>query len=202
MGTRNHQHKAIDGDYLLETLQKSIEINSILPHEADYATFLADEIGKLGLEPEWEEVAPGRPNVYAMAQLGPHDDLLLLTGHSDTVGIAAHWETNPFEPVLKNGRLYGLGAFDMKSGVVCALAAFKALVEDQTLHGKLGRVAFAVTVDEESSNEMVHALRDAYSLPVGMPFIFCGWDISGAEITLNLVHLVSIREDPDRVWST
>lgn len=139
----------IDTNYLLETLKKSIQINSIIPHEEKYASFIADEIRKLGIEPEWHEVAPGRPNVYASVQLGSHDDMLLLTGHMDTVAIAENWETNPFDPVIKEGRLYGLGSLDMKSGVVCALTAFKALIEDKSLHSKLGRIAFAATVDEE-----------------------------------------------------
>ena len=37
----------------------------------------------------------------------------------------------------------------MKAGLVCALVAFKALLEDSTLHGKLGKIGFAATVDEE-----------------------------------------------------
>lgn len=139
----------IDGKYLLETLKKSVQIDSIIPHEESYAAFLADEIRGMGLEPEWDEVATGRPNVMVSAELGSHDDMLLLTGHTDTVGIAANWESDPFAPIIKNGRLYGLGALDMKSGVVCALAAFKALLEDKSQHGKLGRIAFAATMDEE-----------------------------------------------------
>ena len=125
----------IDNSYLLETLKKAIQINSVIPHEEALATFFADEVRKLGLEPEWHLVAPGRPNVYVTADLGSSDDLLLLTGHLDTVDVAANWDTNPFEAVEKDGRLYGLGSFDMKSGLVCAFAAFKALVEDTSLHG-------------------------------------------------------------------
>lgn len=140
---------AIDEVYLLDTLKKSVQINSIIPHEEAYAAFLADEIRGMGLEPEWEEVAPGRPNVYASVELGPHGDLLVLTGHTDTVGVAANWDTDPFDPVVKNGCLYGLGALDMKSGVTCALAAFKGLLDDRSHHGKLGRIAFAATIDEE-----------------------------------------------------
>ena len=139
----------IDNSYLLETLKKAIQINSVIPHEEALATFFADEVRKLGLEPEWHLVAPGRPNVYVTADLGSSDDLLLLTGHLDTVDVAANWDTNPFEAVEKDGRLYGLGSFDMKSGLVCAFAAFKALVEDASLHSKLGKIAFAATVDEE-----------------------------------------------------
>ena len=148
----------IDTGYLLETLKKSIQINSIIPHEEDYASFLADEIRKRGIDPEWHEVAPGRPNVYASVRLGSHEDMLLLTGHMDTVGIADNWKTNPFDPVIKDGRLYGLGSLDMKSGVICALSTFKALIEDTSLHSKLGRIAFAATVDEEGYGAGAKAL--------------------------------------------
>jgi succinyl-diaminopimelate desuccinylase len=150
----------IDGRYLLETLKKAIQINSILPHEEDLASFFAGEVRKLGLEPEWQVVAPGRPNVCATAELGPAEEMLLLTGHLDTVGIAENWQTDPFEPVERDGKLYGLGAFDMKSGLVCALAAFKALVEDRSLHGRLGKIAFAATADEEGLGLGVRALLE------------------------------------------
>lgn len=53
----------IDNSYLLETLKKAIQINSVIPHEEALAAFFADEVRKLGLEPEWHLVAPaGSPN--------------------------------------------------------------------------------------------------------------------------------------------
>ena len=108
----------IDAAYLLETLKQSIRINSVVPVEEKLSEFIADELRGLGVEPKWHEIAPGRPNVYAMADRGPADDILLLTGHLDTVDVAANWETDPFTPVEKDGRLYGLGSFDMKSGLI------------------------------------------------------------------------------------
>ena len=72
-------------------LKQVIEINSVLPHEEELAAFFADEIRSLGLEPEWHVIAPGRPNVYVTANLGSSDDMLLLTGHLDTVGVATNW---------------------------------------------------------------------------------------------------------------
>jgi succinyl-diaminopimelate desuccinylase len=139
----------IDQEYLLETLKRAVQIDSVLPHEEKLAAFFADEVRKLGVEPEWHMVAPGRPNVYATADLGPADEMILLTGHLDTVGVAENWETDPFEAVERDGKLFGLGAFDMKAGLVCCLAAFKALVEDRALYSKLGKIGFAATVDEE-----------------------------------------------------
>ncbi len=148
----------IDYDYLLDTLKEAIRINSIVPHEENLGTFFAEKIRELGIEPEWHVVSEGRPNVYASAELGPSDKFLLLTGHLDTVDIAAGWQTDPFEPIIQDGKLFGLGSFDMKSGLVCALAAFKAMLEDKSLYGQLGRVGFAATVDEEAYGTGARAL--------------------------------------------
>ena len=150
----------IDSTYLLTTLKQAIRINSIIPHEEEIAAFFAGKIRELGLEPQWHEVAPGRPNVYASAVLGPAPSFITFTGHLDTVDIAANWLTDPFEPVEKNGRLYGLGSVDMKAGVVCALTAFKALLETNELHPKLGRIGFAATVDEEGYGTGARALLE------------------------------------------
>ena len=86
----------IDADYLRKTLDRMVEINSVLPNEAELAAFIADEIRAMGLEPDWDEVAPGRPNVGAIAGPGDSDRFLVLSGHSDTVPAAADWETDPF----------------------------------------------------------------------------------------------------------
>lgn len=182
----------IDHVYLLETLKKAIQINSVLPHEEALAAFFADEVRKLGLEPEWDVVAPGRPNVYALADLGPADDMLLLTGHLDTVNVAENWETDPFDAVERDGRLYGLGSFDMKSGLVCAFAAFKALVEDGSLRGKLGKIAFAATVDEEGLGLGAKALLETnYGQSAGilLPEPFGGRNLS-PDVPLGLTGKV------------
>jgi acetylornithine deacetylase/succinyl-diaminopimelate desuccinylase family protein len=148
----------IDKTYLLDTLKEMIRINSIIPHEEKLAAYIADKIREMGLEPEWHEVAPGRPNVYARADLGNNGRFLTLTGHTDTVDVAANWPTNPFDPVEKDGKLYGLGSMDMKAGVACALTAFKALLEATELHGRFGKLGFAATVDEEGYGTGARAL--------------------------------------------
>lgn len=139
----------IDSDYLIATLRDMIRIESVLPREERLAAYLADRIGELGIEPEWHEVAPGRPNVYAAADLGPSERFLVFSGHSDTVAAAEGWETDPLEPHERDGRLYGLGAINMKAGLACMLAAFKALVTAGSYRGRLGRLGLAVTVDQE-----------------------------------------------------
>jgi acetylornithine deacetylase/succinyl-diaminopimelate desuccinylase-like protein len=78
----------IDKTYLLDTLKEMIRINSIIPHEEKLAAYIADKIREMGLEPEWHEVAPGRPNVYARADLGNNGRFLL--GHPHPAGGGRH----------------------------------------------------------------------------------------------------------------
>jgi acetylornithine deacetylase/succinyl-diaminopimelate desuccinylase-like protein len=148
----------VDRDYLLDILRTMIGIKSVVPREEELAGFIADEIRSMGIEPEWQEIAPGRPNVYATATLGTGGRFLVFSGHSDTVPPADGWETDPFAPVESAGRLYGLGAINMKSGLACMLAAFKALVNADGLGGKTGRLGIAVTVDQEGLSTGARAL--------------------------------------------
>ena len=147
----------IDQNYLLNTLRDIISIDSTLPNERALAAYLAEHIRKMGIEPVWHEVAPGRPNVYSMAEFGTGGRFLVFSGHSDTVPAASGWETDPLVPIQKEGRLYGLGAINMKAGLACMLAAFKALVESGNAAGR-GRVGLAVTVDQEGLSLGARAL--------------------------------------------
>ena len=147
----------IDTDYLLSTLSSLIRIRSVLPEEEAIATFIAAELREMGVEPEWDEVSPGRPNVSATIPLGTRDRFLVFSGHSDTVEAASDWQTKAFEMIEKDGRLYGLGIVNMKAGLACQLAAFKALLEayppsDQAGSLVPGRLGLAVTVDQEGSS--------------------------------------------------
>ena len=151
---------AVDTAYLIDTLKTMVSIDSILPHEKRLAEFIADELRAMGVEPEWHKVAPGRPNVYCAVDLGPTHRFLVFSGHSDTVGVALGWETNPFQLTECDGRLYGLGAVNMKGGLACSLTAFKALVEAKELHGSLGRLGFAITVDQEGHSMGAKALLE------------------------------------------
>lgn len=185
----------IDTDYLLDTLKQAIRLNSIVPREEPVAAYFAEKIRELGVEPEWHEVAPGRPNVYASIDLGPSGRFLTLTGHTDTVDVAANWPTDPFDPVIDGDRLYGLGSMDMKAGCVCALAAFKALLEAKELHGTLGRLGLAFTVDEEAYGLGARALlatdyARSDAMLLGEPTFGRGGDGSPGSLHLGLTGKV------------
>lgn len=143
---------------LLGLLQRMVAVDSRLPTEARLGALVAEEIRAAGLAPEVFEVSPGRPNVCCSAQVGPGSKLVTLTGHMDTVGVAAGWSTDPFVPTIVNDRLYGLGSVDMKAGLACAWMAFLRLREIGAGKPGVGRIGFAATADEEAFGTGARAL--------------------------------------------
>lgn len=77
---------------------------------------------------------------------GPH---FCFAGHTDVVppGPAGHWQSDPFEPSIRAGYLYGRGAADMKSGLAAMVTATEEFV---AAHADFqGAIAFLITSDEE-----------------------------------------------------
>jgi succinyl-diaminopimelate desuccinylase len=83
------------------------------------------------------------------AQRGHTAPVFCFAGHTDVVppGPAEEWSTEPFEPVIRDGILYGRGAADMKSGLAAMLTAAEAFVA--AYPGHRGTLAFLITSDEE-----------------------------------------------------
>ncbi len=94
--------------------------------------------------------APERPNVIARIAGRGGGPTLILNGHTDTkpAGEMAAWETPPWEPAVRDGRLYGLGAADMK-GAVAAMVFAGAEVARTELAGDL---VLMFTADEEEGS--------------------------------------------------
>lgn len=92
---------------------------------------------------------PHRPNViYRLAGRGD-GPTLMLCGHSDTkpVGDGEQWRSDPMKPVIRDGKMYGLGTTDMKGAVAAMIYAVAALKQtDAPLHGD---VLLVVNADEE-----------------------------------------------------
>ena len=98
-----------------------------------------------------ERPCTGRPNVNAVRKGKGKGGgrSLLLSGHMDTISIGPDpWSKNPFGGEIDNGKLYGLGAYDMKGGVAASLCVVKALNDLQVdLRGDL---LIESVVDEEA----------------------------------------------------
>lgn len=83
------------------------------------------------------------------ARRGTAGPVLCFAGHTDVVppGSRNEWHTDPFEPVVRDGVLYGRGAADMKAGLAAMLDATTSFVESRP--GHRGSIAFLITSDEE-----------------------------------------------------
>lgn len=126
--------------------------------EARVAELCADLLRDWGFDTRMYEVAPGRPNV--VARLPGDGPTLLFNGHLDTVGV--HGMTiDPFGATVRDGRLWGRGACDMKSGVAALLAAARRLA--RLSHRP--NLVVALTADEENESvgmaDLVEAGVDA-----------------------------------------
>ncbi len=143
----------IDREALTQTLKDMVSIDSVNPSlvkdaagETEIADYLQDWMKALGLETKRYDVEPGRPNVVGVLRGTGGGKTLLLNGHIDTVGVD-YMTIDPFNPVTKDGRLYGRGSFDMKGGLAASMAAVKAVVDgDASLKGD---VILAAVCDEE-----------------------------------------------------
>jgi acetylornithine deacetylase len=113
------------------------------PGEGEVARFIAGWLDKAGLEVEMHEPFPGRPNVVGIARGRGGGKTLMLNGHMDTVSVVGM--PSPHTPQVRDGRLYGRGAYDMKGGLAaCMLAAAQA-----ARHPLSGDVIVTAVMDEE-----------------------------------------------------
>jgi acetylornithine deacetylase len=142
----------IDRKYTLETLARLVRINSInptlapgAPGEKDIATFIAESLRACGLAVEILEPAPGRTSVLGRLAGTGGGRSLMLNAHSDTVDVRGMAE--PFSGAIRDGKLYGRGAYDMKGSLAACMAAAKALQDSGTR--LRGDVLVAAVADEE-----------------------------------------------------
>jgi len=144
-----------------ELVASLVAIESVNPElvpggagEAEIAEFVARWLRDAGLDVELDEAAPGRPSVIAVAPGTGDGRSLMLNAHLDTVGVEGM--ERPFEPVVREGRLHGRGAYDMKAGLAaCMLAA--ARLRSERLGGD---VVVTAVADEEYASIGVQSVLE------------------------------------------
>ena len=148
-------------DRTIDILRDLIAIDSVNPSlassgggEAEIANAIAATLRQGGLDVEIQEVAAGRSNVIGILEGRQQGRSLMLCGHMDTVGVAGM--DAPFDPVQKDGRIYGRGSQDMKGGLASMIAAILRIVENGGLAA--GRMLLAAVVDEEYASIGADAL--------------------------------------------
>ena len=142
----------IDREYVRETLVRLVQINSVnptlvagAPGEREIAGFIAASLSGFGLTVETFEPEPGRISVVGRLKGSGNGLSLMLNAHCDTVDVAGMPE--PFSGAIRDGKLYGRGAFDMKGSLAACMAAAKALVDSKAR--LRGDVLIAAVADEE-----------------------------------------------------
>ncbi|HVL31630.1 MAG TPA: M20/M25/M40 family metallo-hydrolase [Solirubrobacteraceae bacterium] len=125
--------------------------------EARIASFVAQWLADRGLEVTVDESLPGRPSVVGVARGSGGGAALMLNAHLDTVGVAGM--DRPHEPVVRDGRLYGRGAYDMKGGLAAIMLAGAAAAGA----GLRGDVLVTAVADEEHASEGVQSVLRRWS---------------------------------------
>jgi acetylornithine deacetylase len=159
-------------DPAISLLRDLVAIDSVNPSlvpgaagEAQVANAVAAHLQRIGLDVHVQEVAPGRPNVIGILDGVEPGRSLMFCGHLDTVGVTGMQA--PFDPVERDGRLYGRGSQDMKAGVAAMIDAVR-LARERGF--RKGRIVIATVVDEEYAS-------------IGADALVSQWTADGAIVT-------------------
>ena len=131
------------------TLELTLDLiarNSVTPVDAGCQEVMARRLAAVGFEIEMLRYGSVE-NLWA--KRGKGCPVLCFAGHTDVVptGPLEEWRTDPFQPTIRDGMLFGRGAADMKSGLAAMVTAVESFV---TAHpGHRGCIAFLITSDEE-----------------------------------------------------
>ena len=153
-------------------LKNLIAVPSVNPMGRDvlgpefYETALTEHLGRffdeLGVPHECVEVFPGRANIIAKYEAADSEITVLLDAHQDTVPVDG-MTIDPFDPVEKDGRIYGRGACDVKGGMASMLAAFARLVKEKPAGS--ASVIMSCSCDEEAAASGVTDLVNLWTDP-------------------------------------
>ena len=122
--------------------------------ETAVAHFIVDWLAAHNILAELDEASSGRFSVIATVKGTGGGPSLMLNAHLDTVGTEGM--TVPFEPIVRDGRMYGRGAYDMKSGLAACLMA---LLDARAARLRGDVILTAVADEEHASLGMQSVLR-------------------------------------------
>lgn len=134
----------------IELTKKLVQIPSVNPNEQKISDYIYNWFENEGIPVEQQQVLPNRSNVIVRIKGKGKGNPLMLLSHMDTVPIGNEedWKEEPFSGIIKEGKLFGRGSADMKSGVAITMVAAKTIYNSKI---KLNSdLIVAIVVDEEA----------------------------------------------------
>jgi succinyl-diaminopimelate desuccinylase len=162
------------GDEVAALARKLIEIDTTNPpgQEQAAAVLVSERLRAAGIRSELQSFAPGRANLVARLPGRGERGAMMLSGHLDTVPVdEPAWTVPAHEGLIRDGRLYGRGALDMKGAVAAMVVAFERLRASGEVPA--GDVVLALTGGEEIDSAGASALC-ASDLLVGVETALIG----------------------------
>jgi len=151
---------------VVELLRDLVAIPSVNPQgnpgtdhvgEQSMAEYVADFLRGLGAEVAIEPVEPGRPNVVASFAPKEPKARLAFAPHLDTVSVAG-MTIPPFDPVVRDGKLFGRGSTDTKGPMAAALWAVRDWAQSPARASSHIHWTFLALMGEEAGNDGAHAV--------------------------------------------
>src|SRR5688572_5674896 len=130
----------------LALARELIARKSVTPEDGGCQELLSQHLQKAGFRCEPMPFGQVR-NLWA--RRGDARPVVCFAGHTDVVptGPLSEWHSDPFVPTIRDGKLYGRGAADMKSSIAAFVVAVEAFVKERPGHS--GSIALLITSDEE-----------------------------------------------------
>lgn len=131
----------------LELAQALIARRSLTPDDAGCQEILITRLERLGFR--IEKLRFGNVDNF-WARRGDQAPVVAFAGHTDVVptGPVAKWDSDPFTPTIRDGKLYGRGAADMKTSLAAFVTAIEKFLQLHPEH--TGSIALLITSDEEA----------------------------------------------------
>jgi succinyl-diaminopimelate desuccinylase len=141
---------------IVDLVEEMVSIPSTTNKEGAMSEWTCEKFEDLGLEVRRLPVEESGDTIVGSLDSPKRSPSMMLNFHMDTFDAFKGWDTDPFNPVAKGGRIYGLGAHDMKGGGACLVAVVEAIVKSGVKLG--GRLVVSGTSDEENWSRGAHAL--------------------------------------------
>jgi len=142
----------MDKDFVIETLKNLININTVNPpgNEKMLAEFIKRILDEIGIYSKVNLIEGNRANVIGILGDNNNGPVFVLNGHLDTVPVGGNWDCDPLGGKVAGGKVYGLGACDMKGGIAAMIGAVKKIKESSD--NLKGMLVLSFVADEEKNN--------------------------------------------------